>query len=480
MTAFATIECRFEMAPSSKSLLDSLGDFFFGEQGAARTPAASARPPSTGAKSALPGGKIPAGTLQLIGLQNVREMLGPRWPQRSEHIHGLIESIFRRKLDPTDVQYKVDEENYLILFTHLGRQEAAFKAKVIADEIQRLVAGDMPEQQDLIVTSNVADVDRSLVIEKIDSLKDLVEYVRSQTASPPKAGVTFFDEASGAQGDEPAPQAAVGAGPDLADLDQSLAGLFQKKTTATFLKECRVGFYPAYSLRRRGFTAFDAVAIHTPSDKPADMVNDPFLDKPEELPFYLDRYILTSGLLGLHRMLTGGHRGVVMISASFDTLAVSKLRDIYFARLKEVPGGLTKFIGIIVRNIPAGTPASRVAEVMAYIQPFCGTRILRIPPDFKLIDLYANSGGHGFATWLPPDEADPAKTFQVMSTFAKRAALHRQECIITDLETSDDVSTAIAVGSTYVTGKAVAPMIDTPGVVEGLTATHILRHAGFS
>ncbi len=67
-----------------------------------------------------------------------------------------------------------------------------------------------------------------------------------------------------------------------------------------------------------------------------------------------------------------------------------------------------------------------------------------------------------------------------MSTFAKRAALHRQECIITDLETSDNVSTAIAVGSTYVTGKAVAPMIDTPGAVEGLTATHILRHAGFS
>lgn len=469
------------MAPSSKSLLGSLGDFLFGEDGAARpASAASAKSASANLKSTLPGGKIPAGTLQLIGLQNVREMLGDRWLQRSVHIHGLVESIFRRRLDPTDVHYKVDDENYLILFTHLGRQEAAFKAKVIADEIQKLVAGDMPEQQDLIVTSNVADVDRSLVIEKIDSLKDLVDYVRSQTAPAPKTGVTFFDEAGGPQGEEQTPQAAVGAGPDIADLDQSLAGLFQKKTTAAFLKECRAGFYPAYSLRRRGFTAFDAVAIHTPSDKPADMVNDPFLDKPEELPFYLDRYILTTGLLGLHRMLTGGHRGVVMISASFDTLAMSKLRDVYFARLKEVPGGLTKFIGIIVRNIPVGTPASRIAEVMAYIQPFCGTRILRIPPDFKLIDLYASSGGHGFATWLPPDEQDASKTFQTMSTFAKRAALHRQECIITDLATSDDVSTAIAVGCTYVTGPAVAPLIDTPGVVEGLTAAHILRHAGFN
>lgn len=473
------------MAQSNKSLLDSLGDFFFGEDDAPRpaqgSSAASGKPGAGSQKSALPGGKIPAGTLQLIGLQNVREMLGALWPQRIEHIHSLIEAIFRRRLDPTDVHYKVDDENYLILFTRLGRQEAAFKAKVIADEIQKLIAGDMPEQQELIVTSNVADIDRSLVIEKIDSLKDLVEHVRSQTASGAReAGITFFEEAGATQANDQTSHAAVGAGPDLADLDQSLAGLFQKKTTAAFLKECRAGFYPAYSLRRRGFTAFDAVAIHTPSNQPADMVNDPFLDKPEELPFYLDRYILTTGLLGLHRMLTGGHRGVVMISASFDTLAISKLRDVYFARLKEVPGGLTKFIGIIVRNIPVGTPASRIAEVMAYIQPFCGTRILRIPPDFKLIDLYASSGGHGFATWLPPDEQDAGKTFQIMSTFAKRAALHRQECIITDLATSDDVSTAIAVGCTYVTGPAVAPLIDTPGVVEGLTAAHILRHAGFS
>jgi hypothetical protein len=470
------------MAPSSKSLLDSLGDFFFGEDEAARpAPTAAGKSASINAKSPIATGKIPAGTMQLIGLQNVREILGARWPQRIEHIHSLIEAIFRRRLDPADVHYKVDDENYLILFTRLGRQEAAFKAKVIADEIQKLVAGDMPEQQDLIVTSNVTDVDRSLVIEKIDSLKDLVEYVRSHTAPANKeSGVTFFDDSGAPQADELKPHAAVGAGPDLADLDQSLVGLFQKKTTATFLKECRAGFYPAYSLRRRGFTAFDAVAIHTPSNQSADQVNDPFLDRPEELPFYLDRYILTTGLLGLHRMLTGGHRGVVMISVSFDTLAMSKLRDIYFARLKEVPGGLTKFIGIIVRNIPVGTPASRIAEVMAYIQPFCGTRILRIAPDFKLIDLYANSGGHGFATWLPADEQDGGKTFQTMSTFAKRAALHRQECIITDLETSDDVSTAIAVGCTYVTGPAVAPLIYTPGVVEGLTATHILRHAGFS
>src|SRR3546814_1089631 len=86
-------------------------------------------------------------------LGGVKQQLGDKWGQRSEQIIGLVEGIFRRRLDATDVFYKVDDENYLILFTRLGRQEAAFKAKVIADEIQKLVVGELPAGHEVIVSS---------------------------------------------------------------------------------------------------------------------------------------------------------------------------------------------------------------------------------------------------------------------------------------------------------------------------------------
>src|SRR3546814_1043477 len=89
--------------------------------------------------------------------------------------------------DLTDVFYKVDDENYLILFTRLGRQEAAFKAKVIADEIQKLVVGELPAGHEVIVSSTVAEVDRSLVLQKVNSLQDLVEYVRTSAAADRKS-----------------------------------------------------------------------------------------------------------------------------------------------------------------------------------------------------------------------------------------------------------------------------------------------------
>lgn len=474
--------------PPQKTLLGSLSDFLFGEDEPAqarKSPGKPAAPQDRGKiplqAASLPD-KLPAGTLQLIGLSGIRNQLGDEWPQRSEQIFLLVESVFKRRLDITDAYYKVDDESFLILFTRLGRQEAAFKAKVIADEIQKLAVGELPTSE-IIVSSTVAEVDRSLVMQKINSLQDLVEYVRNSTAgeSTEDDGVTFFHHGAEADPERNATTPRVtGAGPDLADLDQSLAGLFQKKTIAAFLKECQAGFQPSFSLKRQQFTHYETTVTHIPSGRPAHSINDPFLENPTELPFQLDRYILTTSLLGLHRMLTSNHKGVVVMPVTYETLATSKLRDVYFARLKEVPSGLTKFIGMTVHSIPAGTPASRIAEVMAYIQPFSGTRVLRVAPDFRLIDLYAGSGCHGFETWVPLDETDMAKRFQMLSSFTKRAGLHRMECILSDATSHDDVSTAVAVGFTFVLGDAVAPIIETPGYSEGLRAEHILRQAGSS
>jgi len=475
--------------PSQKSIMGRIGALLFGEdqQGAEMSPRKTAAAPvaPAGGHRPLPAGtalpeKMPAGTLQLIGLAAIRQGLGERWQDRAEQIFQLVEAIFRRRLDVTDAYYKVDDENYLILFTRLGRQEAAFKAKVIADEIQKLVVGELPPGQEVVVSSTVAEVDRQLVLQRVESLQDLVNYVRAAAdTSNENDGVTFFHQGADADPETRAAQPVVtGAGPDLADLDQSLAGLFQKKTIAAFLKECRAGFYPAFSLRRRSFSSYQTSAIHTPTGKRALEVIDPFLENPDELPFQIDRYLLTTGLLGVHRMLTSGNRGIVVMSVTFDTLAHAKFREAYFARLKEIPGGVTKFLGMSVRSIPAGTPASRIAEVMAYIQPFCATRLLRIRADYRLIDLYAGAGCHGFATWVPHDETDMAKRFQNLSQFTKRAALHRMECILTEVGSHDDVATGVATGFTYLSGDAVAAMVDTPGQVDGLKAEHILRHAG--
>jgi hypothetical protein len=461
---------------TAKSIIGRIGSYLFGETAAGAGEAeAVAEARRAALKPNLPP-RLPAGSMQLIGLGSIQKAIGDAWPAQAEQIYRRIDSVLRRRLEATDAFYRVDTENYLILFTRLARREAEFKARVIAEEIQRLVFSDMAAGADVTVHSAVADIDRGVILEKIGSLTDLLDYVRSQ-AMTQSGDITLFRGAGDNQSVEASP-AVVGAGPDMADLDQPLTGLFQKKTVAAYLKECRAGFYPAFSLKRRSFSSYHTAILHEPTGKPAGNQSDPFLEATADVPFQLDRFALTAGLLGAHRMLTGGKQGIVMIPVSFDTLAVSKQREIYLTRLKEVPAGVTRFVGITIRDIPPGTMASRIAEIISYIQPFCNTRLLRLPADSRLIELYADTGCHGFATWIPEDSPDIAKPFQLLSGFTKRAGLHRLECILTDIASHDGLSAGIAAGFTFLSGEAVAGMIETPGFLSDTKTDHIQRQSG--
>src|SRR3546814_8001817 len=95
-------------------------------------------------------------------------------------------------------------------------------------------------------------------------------------------------------------------------------------------------------------------------------------------------------------MLSAGHKGIVSIRVSYRTLSVRTLRDVYLSRLKEMPSGIVKQIAMAITTIPDGTPASRVSEMLSYVQPFCSSRIICIRPDPTLVDLYAGTNCHAF------------------------------------------------------------------------------------
>jgi hypothetical protein len=268
----------------------------------------------------------------------------------------------------------------------------------------------------------------------------------------------------------------MGAGPDLTDLDQSLDSLFQKKTSAAFLKECQAAFYPNFSVKRRAFSVYTVHVMHVPTGRTAD-ASDPMLEDPEELEFLLDRYRLTTALLGLHRMVTGGHKGLISIPVSFATLAAARTRNIYLARFKDLPAGLFRSLCITITNVPDGTPASRVADAFNYIQRFCASRILHIAPDPKLVDLYTGSGCHGFSTSVPRGITDPGQKLQLLATFAKRVTWFKQEAILVDVATPDDVNIGTAAGFSFLGGDGVAPLLVTPGVRQNLRADHIPQSA---
>lgn len=433
--------------------------------------------------------KIQAGNLQMIGLQDIRDALGDDWPQHRETINRIVDGVIRKNLGPGDVHYHLDNDEYLVLFVQLNHAQARNRAAAIATEAERLILGEMPDH-DIRLASTVAEIDRDFVTSKVGSMDELLAHVKSAGRSGPAASASdahgdvllFGDEEPGMEyghQEEPSlprPAPMMGAGPDLADLDQSLDCLFQKKTSAAFLKECQAAFYPNFSTKRRNFAFYTVYVTHTPTGKAADN-SDPMLEDPDELSFLLDRYRLTTALLGLHRMVTGGHKGLISIPVSFATLATARTRNIYLSRFKDLPAGLFRSLCLIITDIPDGTPASRISDAMNYIQRYCSIRVLQIAPDVRLIDLYAATGCHCFATELPASMTDSSVRLQALSAFAKRAAWHKMESVLWNVASADDINLGTMAGFSFLVGDAVAPQIVTPGHRQALRADHIPQRA---
>jgi hypothetical protein len=362
----------------------------------------------------------------------------------------------------------------------LNHAQAKAKAAAIAQEAERLILGELPEHT-ISIASSVAEVDSDFLSSKVNSMDELLQHVKTGGAETTGATATsgdvllFGDEPlrdGFAETAQPRPAPVMGAGPDLTDLDQSLTSLFQKKTSASFLKECQASFYPNFSTRRRAFSFYTVHVTHMPTGRNAD-ASDPMLEDPDELEFLLDRYRLTTALLGLHRMVTGGHKGFISIPVSFATLATARTRNIYLDRFKDLPAGLFRNLAIVVTNIPNGTPSSRIADTFNYIQRFCAIRILDIAPDIRLIDLYAQTGCQAFATSLPTAIADPTARFQALAAFAKRAAWHKMESILWNVSDASELELGVNAGFGFLIGDAVAPQIATPGHRQALRADHI-------
>jgi hypothetical protein len=444
-------------------------------------PASAGRHAMQGAASvALPRNlpaKLHASNLQVVGLQNIRDALADQWPERRDRINQIVDSVIRRRIEPGDAHFHLDNDDYLVLFVHLTHGQARSKAAAIADEARRLILGELPGSN-IEVTSRVAEIDSEFMQTGVHSVQDLVDHIH-RTGEPAQGDVMLFDGDPGTAFEEhrmaPEPLAALpvtGAGPDLADLDQSLNALFQKKSSASYLKECQSGFYPNFSTRRRSFSFYTVAVTHVPTGRFAD-AGDPMLEDPEELEFLLDRYRLTTALLGLHRMVTGGHQGIIIIPVSFQTIATSKNRGIYLSRFRDLPRGLFRSLCITIGNIPAGTPASRIADAMNYIHPFCASRLIKLAPDPKLIDLYASTGCQGFETSLPIEGMDPGTRNALLANFAKRAAWHKLESLLSGISTRDDLHAGNNAGFSFLIGDAVAPLIATPGHRQALHSDHI-------
>ena len=410
---------------------------------------------------AINAGKIAAGALQLVGLDAIRTALCAEWEARRAKIHSAVEGVFRRRLDVTDAYYRVQGDNYLILFSRLNRVEAQFKARVISSEIQRLILGEAADGAAAIVTYQVTEIDRKLVLEQIHSLDELLASV-SQAAEEQ------------AVKPEPAPQrieaevaAHAVAGEEPLDVDCDFSTLFKKVSAEQYIKNCAPSFRPLFDVKTLKFGYFlTATTSRSAQQNPDDSFH--LVDNPEELPALLDRFLLDASMMGLHTMLQKAQSGKIVIPITYETLASKQLRDAYFTRLKSVPPGLKGFIVFRISDIPIGIPPTRLAEIINLLKPLSAAQVLHVPFDPALLDAFVSARCPAFSADLPKGSDDAKLLDTRMRNFAKRASAQGAQVFFGGVNTPAQLRTALSAGASVIHGNAVSPPVSRPSPVAQL------------
>jgi len=93
------------------------------------------------AAASQPSPAVAGARFSLVGLSELREQLGERWPELSHRVHALAQAVIQRHLTRGDVFDARGEDGYVILFTQLTQLQAEFKCRVIAKEIAAKLLG---------------------------------------------------------------------------------------------------------------------------------------------------------------------------------------------------------------------------------------------------------------------------------------------------------------------------------------------------
>lgn len=238
-------------------------------------------------------------------------------------------------------------------------------------------------------------------------------------------------------------------------------------------------FFPVHDLRRAAVSAL----FCAPTFAGAEFGHAAFRDiSASELP-YIDRAILHHGLSFAQRLAEAGVVVAVGVPVSFETLAWSKSRQIYQGALRAANVAQNAQLILKIEDIPPGTPAERIAQLMSGLRAFVRHIFIHLPDNHVELVMAGRMGASGLVKSLQRRAALPEVLAD--SKWLSRAAHAQGAMSCIDHVESDEALAVVrsadirfAVGHVFgaETLRGTAPMDEVRGVLQRVgeaTASHL-------
>ncbi|MEE3623118.1 hypothetical protein UCD39_03855 [Nitrospirillum sp. BR 11752] len=336
--------------------------------------------------------RICAGTVQLLGLESLRDRLGARWPAVRDRVHQLTERLLKQSLDPADIVFPYGTDTYLVVFARLDERAASLLCARILQDLQRLLLGDA-DAATIVVRTAVRQVSGDLVV-RPHRLSDMMSDAADADAASESGAESGADSGGGSGVDHQgppggrAPATLAGAGgaagePGWVPLTAQGGGSFrQEDVTAAWAARGQLGpleivyrpvwdaihqsvsLYVARGRRvRRGGQAvygYDTIPQTAAGSLSAENLAA-ILEMDEEtmrqaIAVYLDLY-------------DSRFRFYLSLPVHYETLAAMRRRRSYLALAGRIPAHLVPFLSYHLVGLPAGTPTGRLADFVTALRP---------------------------------------------------------------------------------------------------------------
>ncbi|MBB3263332.1 GGDEF domain-containing protein [Azospirillum sp. OGB3] len=410
------------------------------------------------------GQTVTAGSVHLIGLDEIRNELGDRWGSVNERVHVYTERMLKKVLSPRDVWFRYGENHYIIVFAQADRKSAQLTCSKVMESLHQALLGHADTRR-ITVKTAVVDVGGGVALDTArlaDLLKDAAHKPEGAAPAAPLPAVPLPAAPLPAYGAVPTAEARRPHWPEM------------PTDTVTLQLRPKVLFRPVFDVKHKVVSTY---CCRTDVDTTRYLnLMDAFDPEREEAVFDLDRETLSLAVSTYNELYANKFRYAQTIPVHFGTLASSRRRREYIQACRMIPRVLMPFLAFELDGLPASVPYGRLAEIVAMLRPFARAAMVILHDDAGDLSVYATAGVKGVGLRLDGREDEP-HILERLQTFCPGPRKFGMFAYVDGVRNPVELEAAEAAGAAYLSGPIIGEDSEVPEHMKRCTERQLLQRS---
>lgn len=382
-----------------------------------------------------------AGSLELVGLDDIKEALGERWSAIEASAKEIAETELQRHLDEEDFYRPYGETAFLVCFSELEKPAADKKAQQIGASIKARLAREIPDVANAVTVDHfVASIDRSSLRGGNEPIADRLYGTLAHMREEARQTTEQFRQSL------------------LRDFQLLFLPTWHTRKEVVVLNRCQLDMASGCTT----LAQFQALA-------------DPLLLGRTLVD--LDLLLLTKSLEALHQMLQTRRGSAIMVPVSYKTIAQPGSQAEYQHLLDLMPEAYRKFVVLEVCEVPVGA-TERLGELIQQFARYAKGIVIDVGFDEAVLSQVLPHCPWGISVNLASSSSIDPQTAVRLRRIVSLAAGAPVRTIAQGANSIGLALAAFEAGFSYVNGPAIHPTMREPKPMSPLNPLPNSAHSG--